>query len=557
MKSATLLQLLAGTVSLTAAKPCQKLAPFPAGFHTTTLEDALSAAVNDPGFHEYIAGLTETYNVKPGSTYKLTPEGTLAETHNGTNDGSSLIITHDGKSPTLVIGGQNGTSHNVTLDVNIGIGIGIGNGSPSAGKNGTSGGSQGGSYIANPLPTLSLPNLSLPTLSLPTFSLGTTASGPTGVTTSDSASSTIVSPPGGTTVSGASSTASGAVSSTASNPFTNIANSTASVSVSSTASGAASSTLSSSITSSTASTVASSTSSSATSSSAVPTASSGCTSPETLVEWRNMQDADKKSYVTAIRCLMDKPATGLASSATNRYEELVWAHQTQSTKIHMSSIFLPWHRYYTNVFHRLLREECSYTAPMPWWDETKDAGAFADSGLFTAEYFGAMPEVTASGLGSCISDGAFSGKRLHIGPGNSDTNHCLSRGEDKSATANVNKAYVNTCTSRSAYDDLRTCIEGGPHAYGHNGAGPIMADAISSPSDPLFFMHHTFIDWTWKTWQNKAAVRSTAISGYADQASTTRLTVNTKLSTKGVQADVTVEDILDTEGGFLCYKYDY
>lgn len=124
----------------------------------------------------------------------------------------------------------------------------------------------------------------------------------------------------------------------------------------------------------------------------------------------------------------------------------------------------------------------------------------------------------------------------------------------------MNKAYVNTCTSRTAYDDLRSCIEGGPHAYGHNGAGPVMADAIASPSDPLFFLHHSFIDWTWKTWQDKsAAVRATTIGGAcADQASPcTALTVDTKLSSRGVQADVTVQDILDTEGGYLCYKFDY
>ncbi len=147
---------------------------------------------------------------------------------------------------------------------------------------------------------------------------------------------------------------------------------------------------------------------------------------------------------------------------------------------------------------------------------------------------------------------------LHIGPGYSNTNHCLARGETKSDTAQVNKAYVNTCVSRTAYDDLRTCIEGGPHAYGHNGAGPIMSDAISSPSDPLFFMHHSFIDWTWKTWQSKAAsTRSATISGYADQSSSVPLTVGTKLSSRGIQADVTVADILNTEGGYLCYKYDY
>ncbi len=106
---------------------------------------------------------------------------------------------------------------------------------------------------------------------------------------------------------------------------------------------------------------------------------------------------------------MEKPATGRTGGvATNRYEELVWAHQTQANDIHMSGIFMPWHRYYMSTFHKLLREECSYAAPMPWWDETKDAGNFAGSGLFTSEYFGSIPEVTQAGLGTCIQNGVSS-----------------------------------------------------------------------------------------------------------------------------------------------------
>lgn len=159
-----------------------------------------------------------------------------------------------------------------------------------------------------------------------------------------------------------------------------------------------------------------------------------------------MADADKKSYVQAVRCLMDKPATGLTGgNAQNRYEELVWAHQTQSSNIHMSAIFLPWHRYYTNTFHRLLREECSYTAPMPWWDESKDAGNFAASGLFTNDYFGAMPQVTRVGMGECITDGVsipFQPNSLHT--------YFLSRVHLRSKLTNLPSlrlSPVSSCTS--------------------------------------------------------------------------------------------------------------
>lgn len=270
MKSATLLQLLAGTVSLTAAKPCKKLAPFPsAGFHTTKFDDALTAAANDPGFHEYITGLTKLFDVQPGKTYKLTPEGTLAETRNATDNGTGLIITHDGTVPKLVIGGQTGVTVNVTLGLGLNITL-PGLGLPIPGVS-------GGSYTLNPLP--------LPTLSLPPFP-------------------PLLPPFGATPTTAAGSTPSGFGNGTiASSSSSSAVSSTASAALSSTASSAAGTTTSSGIASSTASAVASSTASSTSSAAATPTASAGCTSPETFIEWRSMQEADKKSYVQAVRCL--------------------------------------------------------------------------------------------------------------------------------------------------------------------------------------------------------------------------------------------------------------
>ncbi|RYP91186.1 hypothetical protein DL770_002663 [Monosporascus sp. CRB-9-2] len=286
----------------------------------------------------------------------------------------------------------------------------------------------------------------------------------------------------------------------------------------------------------------------------------GCTNPAIRREWRNMSPADRRSFVTAIRCLMDKPTTGIAPPARNRYEELVWVHQQMTANVHMAGSFLPWHRYYVHTFSRLLRNECGYRAPFPWWDETRDAGNFAASGLFTSEYFGSLPQAV-NGQGTCINDGAFAGKLLHIGPGSSNVERCLSRGERRDLTAQVNTNFVNTCNSRTAYAAMRECSEYGPHAYGHNGIGPVMAEVAGSPGDPVFFMHHAFVDRMWKVWQNQAQWRWTTISGCAAPGQNGQpcppLTLDTVLTTHGIRPDVRVRDILDTEAAFLCYKYDY
>ena len=39
------------------------------------------------------------------------------------------------------------------------------------------------------------------------------------------------------------------------------------------------------------------------------------------------------------------------------------------------------------------------------------------------------------------------------------------------------------------------------HNTGHNIVGGYMANPVFSPNDPLFWLHHAFIDKTWADWQ--------------------------------------------------------
>jgi tyrosinase len=97
-----------------------------------------------------------------------------------------------------------------------------------------------------------------------------------------------------------------------------------------------------------------------------------------------------------------------------------------------------------------------------------------------------------------------------------------------------------------------------PHGYGHNGIGAVMAEVSSSVGDPIFFMHHTFVDHTFRIWQNANPSRTQTISGCADAANPcTPISLSTTLSSNGLQPDMTVSDVLNTLGGAMCYRYDY
>ncbi|KAI1082495.1 Di-copper centre-containing protein [Whalleya microplaca] len=280
--------------------------------------------------------------------------------------------------------------------------------------------------------------------------------------------------------------------------------------------------------------------------------------PNIRFEWRNYSPSDRTAFVEGIKCLMSKPSGGGFQGSQSRYEDLVSVHQQLTSSIHMSAIFLVWHRYYVHIFEQLLREECAFDRAMPWWDETLDSGKFAASDIFTDAFFGPLPTKTSDGQGTCIESGTFANTTLHIGPGSGFQDHCLSRAVDESLTGTVSANFVNDCNSRTSYDDMRSCQEMGPHAYGHNGIGAVMAEVSASPGDPIFFMHHLFVDHSFRIWQNADASRTTTINGCADTANPcTAITMDTVLHSNGLKPDTTIGAVMDTLGDYLCYRYDH
>ncbi|KAK8069728.1 hypothetical protein PG994_006344 [Apiospora phragmitis] len=288
---------------------------------------------------------------------------------------------------------------------------------------------------------------------------------------------------------------------------------------------------------------------------ATPDAAQQCANnPNMRFEWRNYQDTDRRAFVKAIKCLMDKPPSGKFEPAKNRYEDLVRVHQNFSPNIHNNNKFLLWHRYFLWTFEQVLREECNFDRAFPFWDETKDAGHFADFDMFSPDYFGSLPGPT-DGAGTCIRDGAFANTTLHIGPGTGNSKHCLSRAVDETATANCDKTFEDYCLSKKTYPEFESCWEYGPHGYGHNGIGSVMGDVLGSVGDPAFWMHHSYIDRVFRVWQNVDPERRTTISGTIADGSP--LTLDTPVVMGGIRPDATVRDVLDTLNGAMCYRYQY
>lgn len=277
-----------------------------------------------------------------------------------------------------------------------------------------------------------------------------------------------------------------------------------------------------------------------------------CSNPRIRVEWNNMSDGDRQAWLNSIICLQNEAPNGQWPNSRSRYEDFVALHQHLTPNVHGNAKFLVWHRYFLWAFEDTLRSDCGLTTAFPWWDETLVAGEFGQSSVFASNYLG-----TSNSGGGCVTDGRFGSLTLDVGPG-TDTDydpHCLQRETDESQTAQVSSAYVNQCYSWSDYSQMAACIEGGPHAYGHNGIGGVMGDMYCSPGDPSFWLHHSFVDRLWRIWQNMDGSRIQGIDGTDSRGNP--LSMDMTVNVYGYRPDVTIGQIIDTKGTTLCYRYDY
>ncbi|CEF88219.1 hypothetical protein SNK03_012974 [Fusarium graminearum] len=296
-----------------------------------------------------------------------------------------------------------------------------------------------------------------------------------------------------------------------------------------------------------------------------------CENPTKRVEWRQLDQTVRQQYVDAVLCLTTKPSRiGLNSTL---YDDFPYVHSQLDKQIHSVASFLPWHRYFVNVYEGALKE-CGYEGAMPYWDWSLDSDDVPKSAIWDAKTgFGGngSPNRTESiyngrYVRKCLDDGPF--KNLH--PeflGTTRDPHCLSRNwNDGSSNIGdmISDAYspeaVKKVQAVEKYDDYRYTLEGGPHGAIHSAIG---ADMIpnTSPNDPIFFLHHTQIDRLWSLWQQEnPKVRLADFAGdktqdQFDGTKPPRASLDDVLLMKGLADDLKVKDMMTTESSLLCYTY--
>lgn len=101
--------------------------------------------------------------------------------------------------------------------------------------------------------------------------------------------------------------------------------------------------------------------------------SATCTSKNVVVrrEWSALSSSEKTEYITAVKCMLNTTAITPLSAAPgvrNRFDDFGALHVNQTASIHVTTNFLTWHRYYTWLYEKVLRDECGYSGYQPYWD---------------------------------------------------------------------------------------------------------------------------------------------------------------------------------------------
>lgn len=222
----------------------------------------------------------------------------------------------------------------------------------------------------------------------------------------------------------------------------------------------------------------------------------------------HLSASEKAAFVKAVVGLKGRPSVlHPGEPGFSRFDDYPEIHMNAMMAnpgwAHRGPGFFPWHRELLLQFeNELVSVDSSVT--IPYWDWT-DPNSFP----FTTDFLG----TNGSGANGKVTDGPFassSGWVIKIKDQATDPDY-LQRafGADPSATALPSAMQVSSTIGITPYDNapwqgnsggFRSSIESNLHNLVHRWVGGTMG-RMTSPNDPVFFLHHANIDRLWSVWQ--------------------------------------------------------
>jgi hypothetical protein len=237
--------------------------------------------------------------------------------------------------------------------------------------------------------------------------------------------------------------------------------------------------------------------------------------------FKRLSDDEKKRFVEAVVKLKNQTLhdSVLMPGMMSRYDDYPMIHMNAmmgtNAWAHGNSSFLPWHRELLYRFEKDL-QAIDPTVMIPYWDWTREQAA-GDAGFpFRHDFIGVdgtdaqddqvMREPGApspypypfdpDGWAILMTDGPGEPNYLQRAFGERSTAPNLP--ENDSVVTGVGSTFRQALAA-GTYSTLRDRSED-HHNLVHRWVGGNMLD-MSSPNDPVFFMHHAQIDRMWSLWQ--------------------------------------------------------
>ncbi|MGW4204181.1 tyrosinase family protein [Streptomyces sp. NPDC004726] len=230
---------------------------------------------------------------------------------------------------------------------------------------------------------------------------------------------------------------------------------------------------------------------------------------------RNLTRTEKRRLVDAL----------LALKRSGEYDEFVRMHgdfyvpdgDDRPRAAHMAPSFFPWHRRYLLEFERALQRVDSGVT-IPYWDWTTDDSPA--SSLWAEDFLGGTgragdrqvmtgPFAYTNGnwrIDSGITDGRYLTRDL-----GRPSNPVSLPTKDDVARALKETRYDTAPWDSTVRTGFRNVIEGWNTGDGqrwrnhnrvHRWVGGLMLGA-TSPNDPVFWLHHAYMDLLWVRWQRE------------------------------------------------------
>ncbi|KAL6730885.1 hypothetical protein Aduo_001808 [Ancylostoma duodenale] len=219
-------------------------------------------------------------------------------------------------------------------------------------------------------------------------------------------------------------------------------------------------------------------------------------------EYRMMTDDERQRYHAAIQTLKQN----------GEYDRIsrIHSHSTKVGGAHSGPAFLPWHREYSKRMEFAIRQ-IDPSLYLPYWDSTMDGRLArpADSVLFTDALAGGTDAQGYVNSGPYLTFRTLEGqphiKRAVGKQGqtmkDSDIDWVMRQTQVDQVMAF--SAPRQGCPFRTDYN----CLEY-THGNGHIFVGGDMFNTATSANDPIFFLHHCFIDFIWEQWRQQRQTRA-------------------------------------------------